>query len=475
MLNVLKIGTIYSRFQSQDEQVKRKLWQALRFRDKNFFHSPAYRARRWDGFRNFFTLKAGQFLTGLLPEVNLALKLMDVKYEVRDMRASPNFMLDKIDESFLWDRHHDRPVVLRDYQIDLTNQALKNKRGIIQGPTGSGKTNILVSLLKCLPPGTPTLVVVDTKELVYQNYEAIQYHGFDDVGMFFGEVKEPNTITVVLINSAPKLAEQYSKVKALFIDEIHTMMSDRCIDLYKRLPNANIRIAFSATPFKFGGRDKCQKFRVKGHVGGVLKTSTVEGGKLTTAGLQEREILSSANCTFYKINTPQRQYDIYQDAVTYGLAQNDYLNQAIAKLVNNKLKGRTLIVVSRLEHGEYLQSLIPGSLWIYGDQKMQVRQATIQDLKTYKGDFVAIASDQIVNKGVNIFIHNLVNVAGGKADHLVIQRLGRGLRTADDKEGLNYHDFFFTINPYLEKHSKERIRVLEQEGHTVEVKEEFDF
>ena len=472
---MLRIGTVHSRFQSQDEQVKRKLWQALRFRDKNFYHSPAYRQRRWDGFHNFFTLKAGQFLTGLLPEVALALKLMDVKYEVQDMRSSTNFMLDKIDESFLWDRHHEKPVVLRDYQVDLACQALKNKRGIIYAPTSAGKTYIMVSLLKCLPPTTRVMVLVDTKELVYQNYEEIKKYGFDDVGMFFGDVKEPNMITVVLINSAPKLAELYPEVEAIFVDEIHDMMSDRCINLYKKLPNANIRIAFSATPFKSGGRDKCQKFRVKGHIGGVLKTSTVEGGKLTTAGLQERGILSAANCTFYKVNTPDRQYDIYQDAVTYGLAQNDYLNQAVAKLVNNKLKGRTLIVVSRLEHGEYLQSLIPGSLWIYGDQKMHVRKSTIQELKTYEGDFVAIASEKIVNKGINVFIHNLVNVAGGQADHIVVQRFGRGLRTADDKEIMNYYDFFFTINPYLEKHSKERIRILEHEGHTVEIKEEFDF
>ena len=474
MRNTLKLGTVYSHFRSENLEVKRTLYKALRFREKGYYHSPAYRQRRWDGYRNFFTLKTGQFLTGLLPEIKLALYKMKCEYDIVDTREPLEFALNKIDESFLWDRKHEKPVVLRDYQVDLTNQALKYKRGLIHAPTSAGKTAVLISLLKCLPPKTPVLVLVDTKELVHQNYEEIKHHGFDDVGMFFGDAKEPNYITVCLINSAPKLQKLYPMVRAIFVDEIHDMLSSRCIKLYKALNNADIRVAFSATPFKFGGRDKCHMFKVKGHIGAPLRTETVEGGKLTTKRLQEREILSAVDCTFYQIDSPQRQYDIYMDAVTYGIAQNDHLNQSVAKLVQ-KLKGRTLLVVERIEHGEYLQNLIPGSFWVHGSQKKSIRKSAIEDLKTHKGDFVAIAVDKIVNKGVNVFIHNLVNVAGGKADHQVIQRLGRGLRTADDKEKLHYYDFYFTLNPYLEKHSKERVRVLEGEGHKVEIKDEFDF
>jgi superfamily II DNA or RNA helicase len=431
--------------------------------------------RRWDGFKSFFTKEAGQFLTGLLPEVQYALKMMKMPYTIVDNRQPLNFLRTEINEDFLWCRDHDKPVVLRDYQIDLTNQALKHKRGVIQAVTGAGKTYIMLSLLKCLPPKTHALVLVDTKELVWQNYEEIKKFGFNDVGMFYGEVKEPNYITVCLINSAPKLAEYYPKIKCLLVDEIHSMMAPRNIRLYKQLSKADIRIGFSATPFTFGGKDEIQKFNVKGHIGPVLVTDSVEGGKLTTAVMQERGVLSSDSCVFYVIDKPQRPYDIYGDAVTYGIAQNDHLNQAVAKLVNTKLKGRTLLVVDRIEHGERLMQLIPGAFWLHGNQKKNIRTETVENLKHFEGDFVGIAIDKIVNKGLNVFIHNLVNCAGGKADHLVIQRMGRGLRTADDKEGLTYIDFYFKINPYLEKHSKERMRILEKEGHVIEIKESFDF
>ena len=52
--------------------------------------------------------------------------------------------------------------------------------------------------------------------------------------------------------------------------------------------------------------------------------------------------------------------------------------------------------------------------------------------------------------------------------------MGRGLRTAKDKDGLNYYDFIFNINPYLLEHSKKRIKILKTQGHEVEIKESVD-
>lgn len=479
MRNVLEIRTVYSKLHTENEWLKKNLWESLRFREKGYFHNAAYRRKQWDGYRDFFSRKTGSFLTGLLPEVKLALHLTNTEYEIVDRRQPINLLRETVSEDILWCRDHERPVVLRDYQVDLANQALKYRRGVIHAPTSAGKTFVMGSILKCIPPKTPTLVLVDTKDLVLQNYEEIRKLGFNDVGKFYSDSKEPNYITVCLVNSAINFKKKYpdlfNSTKAIVVDEIHAMMSKRCIDVYKQLINADMRIGFSATPFTFGGKDQCQKYKVKGYIGGVLQTKTVEGGKLTTSALQERDILSRSNCVFYEINEPQRQYDIYQDAVTFGIAQNEYLNQAVSRLVKTKLKGRTLLIVDRIEHGERLLKLIPGAFWLHGKQKKDVRRQTIEELKHHQGDFVAVAIDKIVNKGLNVFIHNLVNIAGGKADHQVIQRMGRGLRTAVDKEDLNYYDFYFKINPYLEKHSEERIKILESEGHKVEVRKKFDF
>jgi superfamily II DNA or RNA helicase len=71
--------------------------------------------------------------------------------------------------------------------------------------------------------------------------------------------------------------------------------------------------------------------------------------------------------------------------------------------------------------------------------------------------------------GLNVFVHHLINVTGGKDATMLIQKIGRGLRKSDDKERLEYHDFILTGNRWLENHSKERMETLRAEGHKVVV------
>jgi superfamily II DNA or RNA helicase len=139
------------------------------------------------------------------------------------------------------------------------------------------------------------------------------------------------------------------------------------------------------------------------------------------------------------------------------------------------LKGRTLILVERVIHGDILNRLIPNSLWVYGKDTTETRERVIEQLQKAKDNVVAIATQGIFSVGINFFVHNMINAAGGKAEHDIIQRMGRGLRTAADKEILNYYDFIFEINPYLDDHSHQRIKVLKREKHEVIIKDDVDF
>jgi len=285
----------------------------------------------------------------------------------------------------------------------------------------------------------------------------------------WGKSLKPGTITVASVQSVAKLEKELSKIKVLIVDEIHDMMSTLPKAVYRRLKNADVRIALSATPFKHGGKDTVQKFYVKGFFGPVLKTKSTETGILTTAELQKRGILSSSHCTFYIINEPKIPHDIYMDAVTRGIAENFYFHKVVSSLAL-KQTGRTLILVDRVAHGDALHNLLPGSLWVQGKDDLTTRKSVIKQLQKNE-NCLAIATQQIFNTGINVKTHNLINAASGVAHHMIVQRMGRGLRTADDKETLNYYDFYFTINDYLEKHSEKRIEILRQEGHTVDVKE----
>jgi superfamily II DNA or RNA helicase len=472
MSNILRINNDYSFFLSTDLWIKHELWDRLRFRDRNYFHNRAYKMRKWDGYIQFFALETGKFLTGLLPEVCAVLKHFKVQYTVEDQRSQTPFRFHGIDDQFLneWLPPGGTPITLYDYQVELINQVIKHRRGVIFAPTSAGKTNIMLGILKALPTGTPMLVLQNRVSLAQQNYDELQKWGFPNVGTLWGGACKPNIITVASVQSVGKIEKLLPKFRVLIVDEIHDMMSNLPKAVYKRMKMADIRVAVSATPFKFGGKDSVQKFYVRGFFGAILKVKSAKGGVLTTSELQERGILSDSKCVFYPIREPQIPHDIYIDAVTRGIAESYYFHKIVTRLAKLQ-KGRTLILVDRIAHGDALHSLLPGSLWVQGKDNLATRKGVIKELQKAQGDVIAIATQQIFNTGVNVFVHNLINAAGGQADHLIIQRMGRGLRTATDKKGLNYYDFLFEINDYLEEHSNKRIKILKEEGHEVEIKE----
>ena len=468
---LLQVNNLYGRLISSNQKLLETLHQKLRFRPHNFWHSTAYKKKRWDGWKEFFDLKTGKFLTGILPEVKGVLRVLNIPYTLVDDRNPVQWVNESIGDQFLNDCLPEGfdPITLHDYQPDLVNQCFKHNRGIVVAPTGAGKTFILVSVLKSLPPKTPVLFLTKNASLVHQNWLEMKSWGVKDLGRWYDTYKEPNYIMCGTVhkNTFESINKLLPKFKVLLVDEVHDCMSDIPIAAYKKMSSAAIRIGFSATPFKWIKKkiDQVHKFNVKGYFGPVLKTTTTASGILTTKDLQERNILSKSNCYIYQVNTPDLTHEPYQDAVKLGIEQNLQFHEMVKRLTKT-CTGRTLIVVERIEQGNYLEQLIPNSKFIQGNNSLKEREPVINSLRKDER-FVGIVMRQIITAGINIKIHHLINAAGGEGAHNVLQLMGRGLRTADDKERLRYHDFMFNINGYLKKHSEWRIEVLKNEGHDV--------
>jgi superfamily II DNA or RNA helicase len=329
--------------------------------------------------------------------------------------------------------------------------------------------------MKCIPPKTPVLFLTKDVSLVHQNYEEMQKWGIQDLGRYYGKYREPNYI--MCCNTHAKTLESLKsllpKFKVLIVDESHSCLSKKPIAAYNKMTSARVRIGISATPFKFKGKDLEQKWNAKGYFGPIFQTKTTESGKLTTKNLQDRDILSASQCNFYVIDHPKIWHEPYLDAVTLGIANNFEFHKIVTRLARS-LKGRTLVLVERLDQGEYLKQLMPEANWISGSDKIEVKSGVFKELRE-KETSITIAMRHIITAGINVFLHNLINASGGKAEHSIVQQMGRGLRLANDKEILNYYDFIYHINDYLLEHSTNRISVLKEEGHEVILKEEFDF
>src|SRR3989304_12851 len=344
MDNTLKIQNDYSWLLTGDKKIKRKIWEKLRVREKNYFHSALYKQGIWDGYIEFFKLDGGRFLTGLLPDVLNILKEENFEFKIHETRDFIKWQHSQVDKQFLnqWLPKGEKPLSLYDYQFDSINKVIKNYRGIVKFPTASGKTLILIGILKCLPPKTPVLFLTKGASLVEQNYKEMKLWGVENVGRIYGKYKEPNFVTCATTSklTLEKLEPILHKFKALIVDEVHDCMSSVPRKAYKKMHDAVVRIGISATPYKHGGKDLTQKMYLRGFFGGILKTDTTESGHITTKELQKREILSGSNCTFFPIESPKIPHEPYIDAVTQGIAENLYLAQKIQKLISS-LNGRT--------------------------------------------------------------------------------------------------------------------------------------
>src|SRR5580698_4363623 len=101
MENILNIHNDFSYLLTPSQDIRKLLWQKLRFRQKNYYHSRAYQNGIWDGFIDFFNQKTGKFLTGLLPEMEFALNKLGIPYTIKDDRIGFNFLHKSIDANFL--------------------------------------------------------------------------------------------------------------------------------------------------------------------------------------------------------------------------------------------------------------------------------------------------------------------------------------------------------------------------------------
>jgi len=155
----------------------------------------------------------------------------------------------------------------------------------------------------------------------------------------------------------------------------------------------------------------------------------------------------------------------YMDAEWEGIVLNAEFHAQVARIVDLIPEGRIMIMVQKLQHGDVLHSAIPSSYWIRGEDDMQTREYVLKQLRHSDEKKVVAIVSSIGYLGINVYIHHLINVTGGKSPLQLIQKFGRGLRKAIDKDILCYHDFMFIGNPYLERHSRARARVLRKEGH----------
>ncbi len=355
-------------------------------------------------------------------------------------------------------------ITLRQDQIKLINSAARKGKGIIQSPTGSGKTILGIALYSCFD-NISLLWLCHTKDLMIQTVKEFKKLGFKSVGMIGDSICEVDKqVTVATRQSFVKLIDDLGdNYDMVIVDESHHLSSFTG-DYFQILSQlvAPLRFGLTATlPDK-----EEAKLASEGLIGPVVASLSInEGNKI---GVIAKPIIRLLRVPKnHTIGEIRKYSDVYDAGVVYNLVKNRLIISTAKKHVD---KGDSvLILLTRIDHGQNLVNIAEMEYdnfpieFVQGSTEGEVRMQIKEALNSKK--IKCVISTVIWTEGINIpELDVIINAAGGKSEIRTLQILGRGLRKTKTKDTVIIYDIFDPSHKYLLEHWGDRVCVYFDQG-----------
>lgn len=469
----IEVYNSYSRIIDPDPSSLRLVDDALTYEDKEIFFklqtlnrqlltAQSVRNKKWEyslrkqinelGSSTVKLLQNNTFPTGLLKLVESNLK---TPYSLVDKRIEP--------ESSLTLRWRNKPPKMRYYQEEVVNIASKEHRGIFELATGSGKSLILLNIIK--QKEVPTLIIVPSTALVEQMLDMLRLY-FDP--------KHSCHLTTQLLNSKKKLAplrvvtmatlhsmnkkgtlEKALKDVDMFIwDEAHHSGSATGVALLKEMEHIYYRYSLSATYLRNDSRELQLK--------GILANKLYEypAHKATAEGYLVPIHYKIYDMPGIDVRNYKKEYDAnYQENMKFF---NKIVE--IVKSINNT--EQILILVERKEAvGKVIYDILQKEkiecTYRSGDNKASDVNQSIKDFNDKK--IRVLIASQILGEGCDLkSTEHLIFARGGRSEIAVTQAFGRATRLFPGKEKSYIYDFRFEPTSYVGKHCDERTDIFKR-------------
>ena len=465
---VIILDEVNVKISNLDLDTRKALVKKFKYEDPTARFRPAYKLGRWDGSISFFGLGGTTYLSMLEPVLQyLEEKHFDIQLE--DLRTSPPLEFTEIAEDYwgelTWPQGHVKAgelIRLRDYQVEVVNNFLKNPQSLQEVATGAGKTIITATLSKICEKYGRTVTIVPNKSLVEQTEEDFVNCGLD-VGVYYGDRKQLNKTHTICtwqsLNILDKnskeigdysdqltLAEFLEGVSTVIVDEVHGAKAEVLRNiLTQNLGNTPIRWGLTGTVPK--ADHEFQSIRAS--IGDVINN-------ISAHDLQEKGVLSQ--CHVNIVQTAEwKEFKSYAEELKYLVTDDvrlDYISELIKTISQT---GNTLVLVNRIDSGKMMIERLPDAVFVSGAVKTKDRKDEYDEIKTSTNKII-VATYGVAAVGINIpRIFNLVLLEPGKSFVRVIQSIGRGIRKADDKDFVNIFDITASTK-YAKRHLTERKR-----------------
>jgi superfamily II DNA or RNA helicase len=484
-----KINHVYIKVQAE-RSVEAELREAFSFFVPNYKFMPQYKHGVWDGKLYLYDARQKTFPAGLYPQLVKFCEDRNYTINIHDTSLPfdfPNEGHDILDLNLPISVHNKR-VEPRDYQIESVNHFIRNQRGILLSPTGSGKSLMIYLLLRYFSEDR-FLIVVPTTALVEQMYSDFQdYSSLDEEfnvnentvhRIYSGHGKDygDKRIIITTWQSIHNLsASWFLPFTAVIGDEAHTFKAKSLNKIMNACVNAHVRIGTTGT---LDG-SQINELVLNGLFGPVHRATT-------TKKLMDNDTLSQTHINVIRLEYSKDECDMFNKIVSKYPQEMAYLTQIkkrnnfICKLALTQTKNTLILFNYVATHGiplyELLRALCEESgrpvMFISGEIDTQYREK-VRHIMEEETNAILVASVGTFSTGINIRnLHNIIFASPTKSQIRVLQSIGRGLRKHGENSKLKIFDIIDDLTGgrkkknFALKHGIERLKIY--------VKERFDF
>jgi len=356
---------------------------------------------------------------------------------------------------------------LKPHQQEAVEWLAGRRRGLVVSPAGSGKTIIAAAALRRViearfrARAVRVGWIANTQEQVEQAREAIARVG----------VEAECTV------ACAAGCQDWTSADVLIVDEAHHALAPSWAGQIAAAQGA--RWGFTATPPEdkdelarllelfsealWVEREEVEEMMVPAFVR-MIATSD----QSLTAGMDKlinREL--SRRRRFSQIPEQELWGQIaFRVCIDVGIVQNVGRNGYVITKALQHATDQVLILVNKVEHGQFLGERIPGAVVCFSKMGAKARRAAMDGFRA--GAIQCLVATSLADEGLDLPNANVLILAcGGRSSAKTEQRTGRVLRGNVGKNHGLIYDFHDTAHPLMTKHSLARMEFYRRLGYSV--------
>lgn len=377
-----------------------------------------------------------------------------------------------------------KPIDLRMYQSEAVSELMSYRNGIYKAPTGSGKTRVMLELIRRC--AQPTIIICEKKDILQQWVDSAREFGFDYTtwvdGEVYGEIDCNLHIALrqtILSNEKFIHNEVYYAFGCVVVDECHHCSSDSMFDLVQRF-SALYRFGCSATP-----DSDPEIFPIsRAVIGPVVHITSPEKAQSHLVIPSVRVVDTEFQFEYVPTYKDERGRTVRNNynSMMKVLEENYIRNKLIAKsIIFEAINGHDCIVISkRKNHLKYISSQVQDLLgwncstmisWLTGENSQESELIALDIEKRNKNIWKgSILFSTLAEEGTNIpRLDRLFLTYPGRKSRGFEQAIGRIMRPFPGKKDAVVYDFRDHNISLLNNQFRERAQMIyNKRGYEVE-------